>query len=803
MKRTSILARSITSLFLLLALILSITPTVVFASVAVASTTEISDQDVIKMSEALNMSTDSEVYDIGTNPYKIFDTKKEGFSGLFVNSAITDFKNYSFSGNSRAAISSEYSKERAYGAGLDINVPIYDVSANVDTNFQTNISSSLQTVNEEYYEYFERYQQTRVITTDWLSRDLTGYFSEAFINDLNKVNSVRTAVAFLEKYGTHVFDEYYMGGSLIITNYIVSEVSISEEYESNNKNIGLGAHISSAVSANANGSDYSIEGNNVSNTQTKSQMRMRARGGMNFNALTVNDLFTYKQEYFTGGGSGYIYSDWIKSLDSNQNEVVIDVAKPVAIWDLLDKSAYYDSARESLLQQAFDIMCYGNYSELCNENGVNSDIIGNVKYNANEAAVKFNITNDTIKLPSNITASFELGSTITNNESASNVTIKLDKDYDYARANNNQVEIDASAAGKSIVLVIVLHDEIIYNLNITIADNSSSYAGGYGTKDQPYLISTPAQWNAFVSSSDSYNKKTYYQLANDIDLNGKLFDVGGSGARVAFKGVLDGANHTISNFSVIAKSEWQNIGLIGTNLGTVKNLKIDNARSMNSGIISAENAEINAGVLIGENKGYVENVVVSNSSIRVTGKLSNSSMNVGVLCGSSIGDISSSGVTNCNLYGQSWKGEGVVNVGGVVGQVKLSNVTNCYAQNTKINALNQKSETASYTIGGVVGMVSSDESITSRITYCIAYDNTFNVNSGAFGYMAGKSSANNSFGNCYYESNIEKAVNSSSMNGCTLLRELTLANIGDAEFNKNWTQDANGNVILKLHAKEN
>jgi hypothetical protein len=224
---------------------------------------------------------------------------------------------------------------------------------------------------------------------------------------------------------------------------------------------------------------------------------------------------------------------------------------------------------------------------------------------------------------------------------------------------------------------------------------------------------------------------------------------------------------------------------------------------MNSGIISAENAEINAGVLIGENKGYVENVIISNSSIRVTGKLSNSSMNVGVLCGSSIGDISTSGVTNCNIYGQSWKGEGVVNVGGVVGQVKLSNVTNCYAQNTKINALNQKSETASYTIGGVAGMVSSDESITSRITYCIAYDNTFNVNSGAFGYMAGKSSANNSFGNCYYESNIEKAVNSSSMNGCTLLRELTLANIGDAEFNKNWTQDANGNVILKLHAKEN
>ena len=132
---------------------------------------KISNQDIIKMSEALNMSTDSEVYDIGTNPYRIFDVNNTDFEKLFVSSKVTDFKNYSFSGNSRAAISSEYSRERAFGTGVDINVPIYDVSANIDANFQTNISTALQTVNEEYYEYFERYQQTRVITTDWLSRD--------------------------------------------------------------------------------------------------------------------------------------------------------------------------------------------------------------------------------------------------------------------------------------------------------------------------------------------------------------------------------------------------------------------------------------------------------------------------------------------------------------------------------------------------------------------------------------------------------------------------------------------------------
>lgn len=764
-----------------------------------SSSTTITSQDIIKMSEALNMSTDSEVYDIGTNPYRIFDVNNAAFEKLFVSSRITDFKNYSFSGNSRAAISSEYSRERAFGTGVDINVPIYDVSANIDANFQTNISTALQTVNEEYYEYFERYQQTRVITTDWTSRDLTEYFSGSFINDLNTVTSIKTAVAFLEKYGTHVFDQYYMGGSLIITNYIVSEVSISEEYESNNKAIGLGAQISSAVAANANGSDYSIEGNNVSNAQTKAQMKMRARGGMNFNALTVNDLFTYKQEYFTGGGSGYIYADWIKSLDSNQNEVVIDVANPVAIWDLLDKSSYYDATREYYLQQAFDVMCYGNYSELCNENGMNSEIIGNVEYSANGAAVQFNITNNTIKLPSNITATFELGNTIIKNENSSDIQIKLDKTYDYASISNNQIQIDSSASGKSLVLMVLLHDEVVYTLNIAIVDNQSSYADGYGTKDQPYLISTADQWNMFINSSDSYNKKIYYKLANDINLKGKHYDVGGSSAREPFKGVLDGADYTLSNFSIIAKSEWQNIGLFGTNMGTIQNLQLHNVKVMNSGIISATNSEINAGVLTGENKGTIDNVRINGASIRITAQLENSQMNEGVLCGSSIGDITFVGITNCNVYGQSWKGAGTINVGGMVGQVKLSNITNGYVQNTKINAYNQQSDTATYAMGGLVGMVYSDEDVTSKINYCIIYDNVFNTTAGAFGYMAGKSTANNSFSNCYFKSNMEKAVNSSSMNGCTLLRELNLSNIGDAEFNKNWTTDSNGNVILKKH----
>ena len=71
-----------------------------------------------------------------------------------------------------------------------------------------------------------------------------------------------------------------------------------------------------------------------------------------------------------------------------------------------------------------------------------------------------------------------------------------------------------------------------------------------------------------------------------------------------------------------------------------------------------------------------------------------------------------------------------------------------------------------------------------------------------WGYIGGISSEKISFNNCYFEAFNNIAVNNKPMSGCTLLKNMTLANIGDAEFNKNWTTDANGNVIVKMHDKE-
>lgn len=794
------------SVCMALVMVLLAIPTTLLALAAESGTTKITDQDVIKVATALNMSTDSEVYDIGSG-YHIFDLNNKYFSELFTSAPKPLTDSYECFGNSRESISSAYSRERGLASNVESKVPVYDVSANIDTNFQTNISSSLQTVNEEYYEYYEAFKWTREIKADWLAHDLTAFFSEVFINDLNKVSSLKTAITFLEKYGTHVFDRYYLGGSIIITNYIVSEVSIAEEYAEEHKEINLTAHISDAIKANTKGTSAQIEGENVSNSQTKSQMRMRAIGGKNFNALTVDDLFTYKQEYATGTGSGFIYVDWLNSLDSNQNEVVIDVAKPVAIWDLLDKSSYYDATRENYFKQAFDIMCYSNYSRLCNENGVNSEMIGSVKYNFNGTDVHFNLTSGHISLPANITATFELGKSLIDNENSAHIQFELDEVYDYASLNGNQLHIDSSAEGRQIALSLNLHGEKIYTLDINVKnkDSALAYANGYGTKDQPYLISTPDEWKAFVTSKNTYKtNKVYYQLANDINLKGLHYEVGGSSERNPFKGVLDGNNHTISNFSIVAKSDWQNIGMFGVNLGTIQNLVIDNAKVINSGVHKAENkAEINAGILVGLNRGTLDNIQVRNSSVRISANLADkeTALNIGALCGTSAGNITYSAVSNCNVYGLTWKAKGSLNVGGMIGKLSVSTMSNCYVRNSAINGLQEnKKDGGKHSIGGLIGLVTSKDDIVSKVEYSVVYGNKFNTTANSFGYMAGTSTDKKSFGSCYFGANQDKAVAGASMAGCTRLGKVTLADIGDAEFNRNWTTDANGEVILKKHS---
>ena len=173
---------------------------------------------------------------------------------------------------------------------------------------------------------------------------------------------------------------------------------------------------------------------------------------------------------------------------------------------------------------------------------------------------------------------------------------------------------------------------------------AEKFAGGAGTVDDPYKISTGAELAYLaqqVNAGESYSGK-YFTLTSDIQLNELDKDgmpkaaEGQTGAypwipignnNKKFQGTFDGAGHTVEGLYINEKKTLR--GLFGTSAGTVKNLIV-------TGVIKNNIAQV--GGVVGNNaKGYV---------------------------------------INCGFYGQIEVSGG--NRGGVVGAGTAANVKNCW-----------------------------------------------------------------------------------------------------------------------------
>ena len=130
---------------------------------------------------------------------------------------------------------------------------------------------------------------------------------------------------------------------------------------------------------------------------------------------------------------------------------------------------------------------------------------------------------------------------------------------------------------------------------------ASSYAGGDGSKTNPYEIATAEQLAKLASDVNNGNTPQaflgkYFKLTADIDLSGgiwmpigKYYNYGNGNNRLFF-GKFDGNGHVIKNMHIQwedvdarkAKSVWGLFSTLqgesSTNLTTVTNLIIEKAR---------------------------------------------------------------------------------------------------------------------------------------------------------------------------------------------------------------------------------
>lgn len=166
---------------------------------------------------------------------------------------------------------------------------------------------------------------------------------------------------------------------------------------------------------------------------------------------------------------------------------------------------------------------------------------------------------------------------------------------------------------------------------------ADSYAGGDGSKTNPYEIATTEQLAKLardVNNGNTFRGK-YFKLTADIDLSGgiwmpigKYYNYGNSNNRLFF-GKFDGNGHVIKNMHIQwedvddkkAKSVWGLFSTLqgesSTNLTTVTNLIIENATVEKKQGFKPDGPSYNVGVVAGEIYGNTElsNIIIHDSEI--------------------------------------------------------------------------------------------------------------------------------------------------------------------------------------------
>lgn len=166
---------------------------------------------------------------------------------------------------------------------------------------------------------------------------------------------------------------------------------------------------------------------------------------------------------------------------------------------------------------------------------------------------------------------------------------------------------------------------------------ADSYAGGDGSKTNPYEIATAEQLAKLardVNNGNTFRGK-YFKLTADIDLSGgiwmpigKYYNYGNSNNRLFF-GKFDGNGHVIKNMHIQwedvddkkAKSVWGLFSTLqgesSTNLTTVTNLIIENATVEKKQGFKPDGPSYNVGVVAGEIYGNTElsNIIIHGSEI--------------------------------------------------------------------------------------------------------------------------------------------------------------------------------------------
>lgn len=190
-----------------------------------------------------------------------------------------------------------------------------------------------------------------------------------------------------------------------------------------------------------------------------------------------------------------------------------------------------------------------------------------------------------------------------------------------------------------ILTILLMSTQEIWGQTYSIDLYAQNYAGGSGTKNDPYLISNDKELAKLARDVNNGNTSQaflgkYFKLTADIDLSGgiwmpigKYYNYGkDNGNNRLFFGKFDGNGHVIKNMHIQweGTDTWSAWGLFSTlqgasstNLTTVTNLIIENAVVEKKPGFKPYGPGYNVGVVAGEIYGNTElcNIIIRGSRI--------------------------------------------------------------------------------------------------------------------------------------------------------------------------------------------
>ena len=304
---------------------------------------------------------------------------------------------------------------------------------------------------------------------------------------------------------------------------------------------------------------------------------------------------------------------------------------------------------------------------------------------------------------------------------------------------------------------------------------AKSFAGGKGTKDDPYQIATGSQLAYFAErvNAEKYGEKyadTYFELTEDIDLGGKEWTpigetvadlILGGTHYFAFAGNFDGNGYIIKNLTIGTETSPYSgdvCGLFGATSGTIEDVVLENV-SINyvGGNHSSGYGFRMGGALVGYSMGDIVNCTVIGLDMKAGSDGSYVALNsIGGLVGVQDGDTT---VSHSRVSGKIEETTKKGNVGGFVGTlVKGSSAKYCGADVSVEVTGNGRG----IAVGGFVGIGNGTTADETLIENCYATGNITGAEY-AGGFVGNISGLNIS--NCYAKGDVSNCFVGASFLG--------------------------------------